>query len=159
RFAVWTDLVDYQVIRLSAEGSPLVRRVYRQYALSPMVKSLPYHLIRRSTLGLFHGMDCYREYAPICRNPHVVHNIHVKPGDAVGLDVLRRKADEIRSGARLRLGYLGRADLTKGAMDWIEVLRVLRDRGHDFEATWLGDGPRLEEMRRRVDAMGLGEQV
>ena len=32
-------------------------------------------VIRRATLGLFHGRETYDAYAPHCRAPHVVHDI------------------------------------------------------------------------------------
>lgn len=85
-YAVWTDLVDYQVVRWEAEGKPWMRGLYRKYILSTSVKYYHHYLIRKCKLGLFHGMDCYRAYAPFCANPQVVHDIHVKPRNAIAPD-------------------------------------------------------------------------
>ncbi len=91
-YAVWTDLVDYQVVRWEAEGKPWMRGLYRKYILSTSVKYYHHYLIRQCKLGLFHGMDCYRAYAPFCANPQVVHDIHVKPRDAIAPERLEHKA-------------------------------------------------------------------
>ena len=94
-YAVWTDLVDYQVVRWEAKGKPWVRGLYRNYILSNSVKYYHHYLIRRCDLGLFHGMDCYRAYAPFCANPRVVHDTHVKPRDAIAPE--RRRPRLVRS--------------------------------------------------------------
>lgn len=158
-YAVWTDLVDYQVLRWEAEGKPWMRGLYRKYILSTSVKYYHHHLIRQCKLGLFHGMDCYRAYAPFCANPQVVHNIHLKPHDAISPERREAKVEELRSGCPIRIGYVGRAEASKGAMDWLEVVRFLVESGHDVHATWLGDGPILAEMRSRVEDFRLGDRV
>jgi glycosyltransferase involved in cell wall biosynthesis len=158
-YAVWTDQVDYQIIRSSAETKPLLRRFYGKHILSNATKFFHHHLIRKSRLGLFHGMDCYEAYAKKCTNPHVVHNIHMKRTDAISHDRLEAKAAEIESGCPLRIGYAGRADASKGAFDWIETIKSVVDAGLDVQATWLGDGPRLAEMKTAVEGMGLVPRV
>lgn len=47
----------------------------------------------------------------------------------------------------------------KGPRDWLEVMRQLASLGVQYEATWLGDGPLLEEMRVAVMASGLADRV
>jgi glycosyltransferase involved in cell wall biosynthesis len=158
-YAVWTDLVDHQVIRFDAEKKSLLRRIYRKYVDASLVKHYHHFLISRSRLGLFHGADCFDAYAPVCSNPHVVHDIHLKPQDAIPARRLESKADEIRQRGRLRLGYVGRADASKGAMDWLEVIKILVNSGVDVKATWLGDGPLLAELRGKAQQMGLSDRV
>jgi glycosyltransferase involved in cell wall biosynthesis len=158
-YAVWTDLVDHHVVRYAAEGAPLLRHVYRKYVLSNMIRLVHSYLIKRSHLGLFHGKDCYEAYAPLSSNPHVVHNIHLKRQDAISADRLAFKAAEIRSGGPIRLGYVGRADASKGVSDWLDAVRMLVDSGHAVEATWLGDGPELAKMRTTAERMRLANHI
>ncbi|QEH37399.1 2-deoxystreptamine glucosyltransferase [Aquisphaera giovannonii] len=158
-YAVWTDLVDYQVIRFAARQKSLPRRLHKQYVQASLVKHYHHYLIKRSGLGLFHGRDCFDAYAPLCRNPFVVHNIHLKPEDAIDPGRLEEKAREVQSGSPLRLGYVGRADPVKGGMDWLDCLKAVVDRGHDVRATWLGDGPILDAMRARAAELGLTDRV
>ncbi len=158
-YAVWTDMVDYQVVKWEARGKPWMRGLYRKYILSTSVKYYHYYLIRQCKLGLFHGMDCYRAYAPFCANSQVVHDIHFKPRDAIAPERLVHKAGEIRSGCPLRIGYVGRADASKGGIDWIKATKALVSSGHDVRATWLGDGPILAEMRSSVERLGISDRV
>ncbi len=158
-YAVWTDLVDYQVIRFSAGKKTLLRRLYVRHVDATLVKHYHHYLIGKSKLGLFHGRDCYDAYAPVCSNPHVVHNIHLKRKDAIPLHQLESKAAEIRSGSRLKLGYVGRADASKGAWDWLGVVENLVAQGVDVDAAWLGDGPMLKELRAKVESLGLADRI
>jgi len=158
-YAVWTDLVDYQVIRFDAERQPLLRRIYRRHVDATIVKHYHHYLIARSRLGLFHGGDCFDAYAPVCSNPHLVHDVHLKQLQAIPVRQLESKADEIRTCGRLRIGYAGRAADSKGAWDWLDVIKRLVDSGVDLEATWVGDGPLLAELRASAHQMGLDDRV
>ena len=71
-------------------------------------------------------------------------------------------ADEARVGDAprpVRLLYHGRVDRRKGALDVLDALNVLRQRGVPFEATVSGIGPDLEACQARVAALGLGGVV
>ncbi len=50
-YAVWTDLVDYQVIRFDADKKSLLRRVYSKFIDATIVKYYHHYLIARSGLG------------------------------------------------------------------------------------------------------------
>jgi glycosyltransferase involved in cell wall biosynthesis len=158
-YAVWTDLVDHQVIRFIAEHKPFIRRLYGKYVDAQLVQNYHHYLIRQSSLGLFHGRDCFDAYASMCPNPHLVHDIHLKRSDAIDTGQLQRKATEVEAGARIRIGYVGRVVDAKGPDDWLEAVGQLIGAGCDLEATWLGDGPLLEGMRARVQRLGLTERV
>jgi glycosyltransferase involved in cell wall biosynthesis len=158
-YAVWTDLVDHEAVRIGAARKPPVRRVYSRHVDANLVKLYHFYLIGRSRLGLFHGRDCFDSYAPFCPNPHLVHNIHLKPADAISAPALECKVNEIRRPGPLRLGYLGRTDTSKGALDWLDVMKRLIDCGHDIEATWVGDGPLLRDLRARASDLRIDDQV
>ena len=160
-YSVWTDRVEHRVIL--ATGGRGVRGVYRRaknaVIISPLMMRCERHVISRCDLGLFHGRDCYDAYAPYCRAPELVHDIHLKPEDAISPTELAAKVGRARQGGPLRLLYVGRADEMKGPLDWIAALARLRDRGVGFAARWLGDGPRLPEMYARVAGLGLAGAV
>ncbi|MGO4830732.1 glycosyltransferase, partial [Rhizobiaceae sp. 2RAB30] len=65
----------------------------------------------------------------------------------------------IQSGALLRIVYVGRAAEMKGPFDWLEALAQAKQRGVTFEARWLGDGPLLDEMKRRAAGLGIADSV
>jgi colanic acid/amylovoran biosynthesis glycosyltransferase len=140
-YAVWTDRVEYRVAMFSASSKSGVRRLYT-LATAHLMKRYERLVIRRSALGLFHGGDCFEAYAKYCRNPQLVHNIHVGSGNVIDLAALRQRSSQA---GPLRIAYAGRVHRDKGVFDWIEALSRL---DAPFEATWFGDGPELARARQ-----------
>ncbi|MFP4451311.1 MAG: glycosyltransferase [Rhodosalinus sp.] len=157
RFGVWTDRVESEVVRLGMHDGPWRARLRKRLYHRPMA-ALERAVIRRATLGLFHGRETYEAYAPFCRESHVVHDIMVSKDDHI--PAARRAAKRRDAGqGPLRIAYVGRADEMKGALDWVGVLIRLAEAGVDFTATWLGDGGQRAEMLRRIEAAGLAGRV
>jgi glycosyltransferase involved in cell wall biosynthesis len=124
-----------------------------------MLYRTEWRCIRGASLGLFHGASCYAAYAPWCKNSYVVHDVHAKQADAISDEQLEVKCAAILSADPLRIIYAGRADAIKAPLDWIAAMGQLRDRGVEFQATWLGDGPLLAEMRKEVSRRALATCV
>lgn len=157
-FAVWTDRVESEIVRQEAGTGPWKARLRRRLAHRPMA-ALERAVIRRATLGLFHGRETYEAYAPFSRGPaEVVHDIHLGPRDHIAPERLATKAGGASEGP-LRLIYTGRADPMKGPFDWIEVLKHLSDMGVDFRARWLGDGSERAGMIAQIAKAGLQDRV
>ena len=157
-FYVWTDRVESDVVRQSATSGPWRRRLLARLTHRPMAWAERY-LIRRADLGLFHGQETFDTYAPYSRNPHVVHDIHIRKDDHIDPARLAAKQAAAAGGGRLRFVYTGRADAMKGPHDWLSVMEALATAGIDFEATWLGDGEQLEPMRARIASGTLRDRV
>jgi len=158
KFAVWTDRVESRVERVEArEGKTWRRRLRAALTYRPMA-ALERFIIRRSTVGLFHGAETFSVYAPYARAAEIVHDIHLSVEDHISADQLQRKCEEAGSG-RLRLCYLGRADTMKGPHEWLQAMQMLRDLEVDFEARWLGDGEHLEVMRQKTQSLDLQDRV
>jgi glycosyltransferase involved in cell wall biosynthesis len=153
-YSIWTDRVEYQVLRKTLRECPYPRRILAEVESIVMPH---YHkrLIRRSAVGLFNGMDCYEEYSPYVKNSFRVFDIHLSPEDAISPEQIDAKINRIGSGEPLRICYMGRAAEMKGPLDWLEVMRILRDKGIDYQATWLGDGPMLEQARQKIVELNL----
>lgn len=147
-FYIWTDRVESEVMRRNAHGQHWRRRLRARLEYRPMAWQ-ERALIRRAALGLFHGRETFDTYAPYCRNPQLVHDIHLRKADHITPAALQAKLDA-PGGRPLQIIYAGRADVMKGATEWLDVLESLAARGVDFNARWLGDGPLLEQMRARV---------
>lgn len=156
-FAVWTDRVESEVVRRGSGTGRLRRRLMARLLHRPMAM-LERNVIEKAALGLFHGRATYDAYAGFSRNPHVVHNIHLSPADHIPAAMLAQKAAAAAQGP-LRLCHVGRADDMKGPLDWVEVLGRVAAAGVDLSATFLGEGSRLEAMRARIGALGLGDRV
>jgi colanic acid/amylovoran biosynthesis glycosyltransferase len=142
-FAVWTDRVESEVIRSSASSKFGIRKAYtKAYAL--LTRHYERSVIRRSSLGLFHGMDCYEAYALYSSSPHLVHDVHLGPDKRISSTEIDAKClrgqDEV-----VQIAYAGRAHREKGIYDWIDALAVLDRAGGRFQAAWYGDGPEFSQ--------------
>jgi len=98
-------------------------------------------------------MDCYSAYSGYCKNPHLVHDIHLSREDCITASELKTRIT--RTGP-IRLVYAGRVHRDKGVFDWIEALSIA---DVEFTAVWFGDGPALPMARSRVDELGLSDRV
>jgi len=157
-FAVWADRVESEVAReASRSGKTAKARLKASLAHRPMAM-LERHVIRKASLGLFHGAETHAAYARYAKKSEIVHDIHLSEDDRIPSEALASKLADAQRGV-LRLCYVGRADTMKGPMDWIQAMKALHDRGIDFHATWLGDGEELAAMRAEVARQGLGDRV
>lgn len=155
---VWADRVESEVTRHAAQSAPLFRRRLLSRLYHKPMAALERHVVRKATLGLFHGRETYDHYAPLSANPKLVHDIHVKKSDHLSSEDRRAKIATAATGP-LKIVYVGRADPMKGPLDWIEAMRLLAENGTDFRATWLGDGSELDRMRSKVTELGLSDRV
>jgi glycosyltransferase involved in cell wall biosynthesis len=121
---------------------------------------LEHHLIRRAHVGFFHGMETFEAYSPFCRNPQLVHDIHLRKSDHIDPAALELKIRAAAAGTQpLRIVYVGRADPMKGPLDWLEVLDKVRRTGVAFKARWIGDGSELPRLRALIAERGLEGHV
>jgi glycosyltransferase involved in cell wall biosynthesis len=151
RFAVWTDRVEHEVVAFASKSKRGLRRTYTLLTARLMARYERF-VIGRSALGLFHGADCYDAYAPYCRAPRLVHDIHVGADALITSGEIQERFDRPRP---LRVAYAGRAHVEKGIFDWIDVMRRISTQGLEFSATWYGNGPALEAARMRAQELGL----
>ncbi len=158
RFAVHADRVEDEVVRRTV-GNLGVLQGLRKRVEAAAMRLYHRHIIRRCTLGLWHGKECYDAYAPFCAHSYVIHDVHTKPEDVLDAAEAERKSATAVSAPELSICYAGRADAMKGPLDWIRALARARDRGVRFRATWIGEGPMLEEMRDLAQQLGLSERV
>jgi colanic acid/amylovoran biosynthesis glycosyltransferase len=154
-FAVWTDKVESQVLAFEARSKSPPKKLYH-LTMATLMKPYERYVIRKSALGLFHGMDCYEAYSPYSSNPQLVHDIHLNSGDQISdLDIDARLQ---RSGPVL-IAYAGRAHLDKGIYDWIDALSLAAKEKIDFRAVWFGGGDELENARKHVKDENLSDYI
>lgn len=158
RFAVWTDRVESEVVRHQARTAQTLKARLKASLYHRPMAMLERAIVRRATVGLFHGAETYAAYAPYARAAEIVHDIHLQEQDRISAQALRYKLDGVLEGC-LNICYLGRADTMKGVDDWLDVMAKLKFAGIDFRATWWGDGERLQDMKKQVDRLGLAEQI
>lgn len=158
RFAVWTDRVESEVVRHQAKTAPSLKRRLQASLYHRPMALLERAIIRRATVGLFHGAETYAAYSRYAQAAEIVHDIHLTEADRIPDAMLKEKVAATRQGP-LKICYLGRADPMKGIDDWVEVMAGLKASGVEFQAIWLGDGENLESMKARLSQLGLIGQV
>ena len=157
KYAVWADRVESEVVRLGKNDGKLTRRIQSRLYHKPMAM-LEHAVVRRSELGLFHGMETFNAYSPYSQTPQVVHDILLDKSDHISTDALRKKI--VTSGhGPLKIVFAGRADPMKAPLEWVATLEKLAARGVDFTATWLGNGSQFDAMKNAIAAAGLTDRV
>jgi colanic acid/amylovoran biosynthesis glycosyltransferase len=157
RFSVWTDRVESAVTRFAAETGHGKAALRAHLTHRPMA-ALEKFIIKRATLGLFHGKQTYDAYAPYSRQAELVHDIHLSPADHITPERLAAKEASVAN-APLELIYVGRADPMKDPQDWLAVLVELKLRGVPFQAKWFGEGSQLDALRQGLKSACLEDVV
>lgn len=157
KFAVWTDRVESQVVRYAVRSRSGVRALYWQIN-AWLMHYYERAAIRRASIGLFHGMDCFKAYSACCSKPHLVHDIHVGPEARIDTAALLAKQARTTD-VPLTIIYAGRVHPEKGVSEWIETLALLDRAGVDFRANWYGEGPALAAAQRDVAARNLESKI
>jgi glycosyltransferase involved in cell wall biosynthesis len=159
-YSIGLDWVLHEMVQ--ARGRSPVRNAYsmvRRHVVERRVAKA----LRGAHLGLFHGRSVYDAYAHLCRQPELIHDVHLKAGDVIGEQALRERISRRSTdSSTLRVGYVGRVHDMKGPFDWLDSLGAFVAReptGLQLEAVWLGDGPLLQEARARTHKAGLTARV
>lgn len=159
KFSAWIDRVEPFVLKNKiAHGPSLLKRLAAKGLLPAMEKYTKY-LLRHSSVALLQGRDTFNHYAAFAAKPYCTYDTHTTKNDQISSPFLSAKIERTASGKPLNILYVGRADVMKGPMDWLDVLKGLNELGIPFRATWIGDGPALKWMLERVQQLGLKEKV
>ena len=154
RYAIHTDRVEHELIRKTASGASMLRRI-RVAVEAPLMERYHRHIIRHCALGLWHGDDCFRAYAPWSKENHLVHDVHTKPTDLVDEATVKLKLESIQTTNILELCYAGRLDPMKAPLEWLRAIACARDLGVPLRATWYGEGGLLEAAQAEAARLNL----
>jgi glycosyltransferase involved in cell wall biosynthesis len=158
RYAIHTDRVEHELITKISTGQTGLRRLKTLIEVT-LMKRWHQHVIEHASLGLWHGEDCFRGYAPWCRENHVIHDIHTKQSDQISDADLADKLAAVKTDATLKICYAGRLDPMKAPLEWLRAIAAAREMGAQVVATWFGEGPMLEEAKAEVHRLNLENVV
>lgn len=152
--AVWLDRVESKVVL----GDPARgwRRLKKLLDVI-IVRRNERRAVKEAGLALLHGETVFQHFRPIARCPVLAENIHLSEEDRISPEALSNKLTGLSS-EPLSIVYAGRATAMKGATQWVEVLSLLKNRGIEFRATWMGDGDQLARMKDLAASKGLVER-
>jgi len=158
RFALHTDRVEHRVILETAQAAPIVRRLKTELIARLMARYHAY-LIRRCSLGLWHGLDCYESYAAWCSESHLIHDVHTSPKDNIEPSELEWKLECAAREPVLHVCYAGRLEAMKAPLDWVRAICKARGLGARVKATWFGDGTLRPAVERAISELGLQDVI
>lgn len=157
-YAVLLDRSEARFMRSSLPSLPARRRI-KDTMILPIVAAHQHFIVRKSTVGLFQGRDCFSAFASVCDRPFCIYDVHTHKSDQIDEKVCALKRSEVKYKARLRVVYAGRATDIKGPFDWLRALHKALENGVDIEAAWLGDGPLLPDMVAYARELGIADRI
>lgn len=160
-YAIHTDWVNHEVLLKSANRGNLKKR-FKAIVDALLVKMYHKRIIQNCAVGLWHGQDCYSVYSSWCKNSYLIHNIHLKSSDSIGKQELARKVAHTHCEAvdnTIRICYAGRIDPMKAPLEWVKSIAHARDNGVNIQATWMGDGILMDEMKALIGKLGLNSYI
>jgi glycosyltransferase involved in cell wall biosynthesis len=152
------DRVEHEVLLEVTRSSGLLRRMRAQVESALMFRYHRY-LIKRCSLGLWHGSDCFHTYSPWCKASFNVHDVHTKPEDCIDETRLKVKLQSVEDEPTIRISYAGRLDAMKAPIEWLKAVAEARDLGVKIRAVWFGEGPLRQEAEQEIERLKLGEIV
>ena len=157
-YAVHTDLVEDRVILQLAQGKNWKSQL-KSSLFSLVTKNYYRKIIQHSSLALLHGEDCYAAYSSLCKKSFLVHDLHTKPEDAIGHEVLTEKVQALATDRTLRICYAGRMVPMKAPLEWVRAIGEARDLGVEVQATWVGDGGLRDEVQQLIVEQDLEDCI
>ncbi|KRS10812.1 hypothetical protein XM53_18890 [Roseovarius atlanticus] len=152
----YTLKTEWQIIDAQV-ANPIVAMRRKQWAWKT-------ERVRRRLIKLSAGLQCngtptFDAYRPICPEAFLYFDNRVREMDVITPQELRRKAEQLRQGAPLRLVFGGRFVPMKGALYLPEVARELRDHGVPFQLAIYGTGPDEPALRSAIERYALQDHV
>ncbi len=157
-YAIHTDRVEHQVLMRTSQTAKLKTKL-KARVMAPLMASYHQQIIKNSSLGLWHGQDCYDAYSPFCENSHLIHDIHTKASDIISACELSEKIKQAKTDETIRICYAGRLDPMKAPSDWVQAIETALNLGVKLHATWMGDGTLFEQTKEMIAQRGLNEAI
>lgn len=152
----YTLKTDWQIID-AGQANPVVKLRRKLWAWQA-------ERARRRLIGISASLQCngtptYDGYRDLCPEALLFFDNRVREADVISPEELARKADQLRTGAPLRLVFGGRFVPMKGILHLPEVARELRQLDVPFEFSIHGAGPEEGRLRRAIARYGLEGSV
>jgi glycosyltransferase involved in cell wall biosynthesis len=155
-YVIEADVV-YESVAMSGRR-PGWKQQVQSRIINPLFQRVHRFCLRNSNLALFQGQDVFDAYAPFCRNPHKVYHLSISREDLIPETELQAKLASVGN-RPLKVCYAGRAIDMKGPFDWLNALSEAIHSGERIEASWLGDGSLLNDMRDKAIELGIADHV
>lgn len=128
-------------------------------------KQTSQEIAQRRAIASANGIQCnglptYIEYKTLNPSSHLFFDSRSDESMLSTADNIASKAHDLRQGRKLQLVFSGRLNLMKGVDDLIKVVLRLRQPLRDwFHLSICGDGDYAGQLRKDIEAKGLGDLV
>jgi len=161
-FALHADWNSFGVHETEARRAPAFLKRMKLWGKAWLTKSWQARLVSRCDLMICNGADTRVAYAPFCRSPEIAYKLNdfqIGPDKFVTPEQIEAKCQKTLVKPAIEIIYAGRVAPMKGPIHWVHAIQEAVRRGASIKATWLGDGPMLDEMRQEVEKLGLNEVI
>lgn len=140
-------------------GNPVLR--WRRKLWSRRIEREYLNAVKHAAGVQCNGTPTFEAYSSICDNALLYLDSRVTQSMLVTVDELAERANQLLSGAPLRLAFSGRLTAIKGADDLPAVARKLRELNIPFTFDTIGGGEAGFEtrMRKDIETFGLSDCV
>ncbi len=158
KFAIHADRVEHELLLRVTRGASWPRRL-KADVFAALMRRYHRRVIRKCSVGLWHGSDCFHAYSSWCPENFTIHDIHTKRSDYISEPALLKKVTGLETSSVVDICYAGRLDPMKAPLDWLQAIAVSRDLGAPIRAVWYGDGPLRNEAEAEISRLKLSEIV
>jgi glycosyltransferase involved in cell wall biosynthesis len=153
----WRDLVYLAVAK--ALGCKVVYQIHggalpaQFFPRSRLLTALLRHVLMWADVVVLLAkceMTAYERFAPRARLIRIANCVSIEQD---------RGPAPLNPTAVLTVGYVGRLTASKGILETIEAVRILRERGVEVRLTIAGAGEAMDAIRRSISAAGLATHV
>lgn len=153
-YAIHSDTVAGSVLWDASKTASLGVRV-RARILSGVLLRYHQYLMKGARLGLLNGQDTFNTYCGLCRNSHLIHDLHTKASDHIAEAELREKIASAEKDTCIRVIYAGRMEDLKAPLEWVQSIEIAVRAGAQLRATWVGSGSLFGEVSAYIRKKGL----
>ena len=158
-YVISGDIVYSERMRFNIQSQPLWKRYVKEYSsIKPFEKAYS-TILKNADLAFFQGQDVYDEYSPLPKTSHKIYHVTMTKEERIGSSQLEWQTTHLKQGQALKICYAGRAEALKGPLDWIYAINAAIKSGVNLEATWVGDGSLLGEMKSLSQKLNIAENI
>jgi hypothetical protein len=90
KFAIHADRVEHELLLRVTRGASWPRRL-KADVFAALMRRYHRRVIRKCSVGLWHGSDCFHAYSSWCPENFTIHDIHTKRSDYISEPALLKK--------------------------------------------------------------------
>lgn len=158
-YVISGDVIYPERMRFSIQNQSLWKRYTKELTMIKPFEKIYSNILKNADLAFFQGKDVFNEYSPLPKESHQIYHVTMTQEEHISSSQLEHQITYLKKGAPLKICYAGRAAALKGPLDWIRAINMAVKNGVNLEATWIGDGSLLTEMKSLSEELGVADNI